>query len=73
MTMYERTGVAGCAIEYEKNHEGRWCLFLRVNMSEMSDGLRADESILLAEALKRGATRLAEMNMNEKSKMLFEG
>lgn len=69
----ERTGVAGVVIQYSRNHEGKWTAFPRMPLNEMADGLRGDECILLADALKSAATRISLLNSNDKSDMLFEG
>ena len=69
----ERTGVAGVVIQYCRNHEGKWTAFPRMPLNEMADGLRADECTLLADALRRAAGRIADLNSSDKSDMLFEG
>lgn len=69
----ERIGVAGCVLQYSRNHEGKWTVFPRMALNEMTDGLRSDECIILANALQRAASRVMELNMSDHSDMLFEG
>lgn len=69
----ERTGVAGVVIQYSRNHEGKWTAFPRMSLNEMSDGLRGDECMLLADSLRRAADKIANLNSSDKSDMLFEG
>jgi hypothetical protein len=69
----ERTGVAGVVIQYCRNHEGKWTAFPRMPLNEMADGLKGDECMLLADALRRAASRIADLNSSDKSDMLFEG
>lgn len=69
----EKTGVAGCTIQYSRNHEGFWTAFPRIMLSEMADGLRSDECLLLASALQRASQRVSQMNANDSTNMLFEG
>lgn len=69
----ERTGVAGVVIQYCRNHEGKWTAFPRMPLNEMADGLKGDECMLLADALRRAASRIANLNSSDKSDMLFEG
>jgi hypothetical protein len=67
------TGVPGCAIQYEKNHMGMWCAFPLITINEQCDGLKSNECILFADALRNAAEKIRILNSNEETKMLFEG
>ena len=70
--MITDTGVPGCGIRYEKNHNGQWCAFPLINITEKCDGLKQHECTQLAEALRVAASKVAELNAQEDTEMLFE-
>ena len=73
MNMITDTGVPGCGIRYQKNHNGQWCVFPLINITENCDGLKELHCVQLAEALRVAAVKIRELNTQEETKMLFEG
>ena len=73
MQLIQDTHVPGCAIRFEKNHHGIWCAVPLINITEQCDGLKANECVLLADALRTAAEKIKVMNAEEETKMLFEG
>jgi len=72
MNFIQDTGVNGCGIRFEKNHNGAWSAFPVMQLNEKCDGLSSSECRRLGDALREASYKVDEMNRNEKTEMLFE-